>query len=229
VNRYQFLKNSNIQKRFSESKLVNDIRELEGEPEVLQLRQQDFSQNQSDVYAVLWSAAGGFGDPLERDPGRVEADIHNGNVSALAAREIYGVVVGDAEATGRERARIRLERIKQPFGKKIDTKIKFLATENLAVRGNSYACAKCATDLGSVSDNYKLSCVRNDRPIEASNPIVGDPRRFIDALPRFRQFCCPGCGLLIENEIAVETDPVLNDVDFSGSGSAPYSRRGRSP
>src|SRR5260370_40084376 len=149
--------------------MVNDIRELEGEPEVLQLRQQDFFQNQNDVYAVLWRAAGGFGGPLERDPGRVEADIHNGNVSALAAREIYGVVIGDAEATGRERARIRLERIKQPSGKKIDAKIRFLATENLAVRGNRWACAKCATDLGSADSNYKAGCVRNDRPIEASN------------------------------------------------------------
>src|SRR5260370_38853160 len=80
--------------------MVNDIRELEGEPEVLQLRQQDFFQNQNDVYAVLWAAAGGFGDPLERDPGRVEADIHNGDVSALAAREIYGGGLG-----GRPRAR----------------------------------------------------------------------------------------------------------------------------
>ena len=29
-----------------------------------------------------------------------------------------------------------------------------------------------------------------------------------------RQFCCPGCGLAIENEIAVAEDPVLRDVDI---------------
>jgi N-methylhydantoinase B len=218
VNRYQFLKNSNIQKRFSESRLVNDIRELEGKPEVLQLRQQDFFQNQDDVYAVLWSAAGGFGDPLERDPERVEADIHNGNVSALVACEIYGVVVGDRPATETERSNLRSSRIKDSklAAKKLSERVRFLATENLAVRGRRWTCAKCATDLGPLDSNYKSGCVRNDRPIEASNPIVGDPRRFIDALPRFRQFCCPGCGLLIENEIALESDPVLRDVEILG-------------
>ena len=47
-----------------------------------------------------------------------------------------------------------------------------------------------------------------------SNPIVGDPKRFIDPLPQFRQFCCPGCGLAIENEIAVSQDPVLRDIEI---------------
>jgi hypothetical protein len=57
--------------------------------------------------------------------------------------------------------------------------------------------------------------VRNDLPIEASNPIVGDPKRFIDPLPRFRQFCCPGCGLAVENEIALESEEPLRDIELS--------------
>jgi len=56
--------------------------------------------------------------------------------------------------------------------------------------------------------------VRKDLPIEASNPIVGDPKRFIDPQPQFRQFCCPGCGLAIENEIAVAEEPPLRDVEL---------------
>jgi acetone carboxylase gamma subunit len=84
----------------------------------------------------------------------------------------------------------------------------------LAVRGERYACVKCAEDLGSIKDNYKLGCVRKDLPIEASNPIVGDPKRFIDPRPQFRQFACPGCGLLIENEVAVADEPLLRDVEL---------------
>src|SRR5207237_5594993 len=76
-------------------------------------------------------------------------------------------------------------------------------------------CGRCGTDIGPMSHNYKDYCVRNDVPIEASNPIVGDPRRFIDPLPQFRQFCCPGCGLLIENEIAIAEDPPLKDVELA--------------
>jgi N-methylhydantoinase B len=215
VNRYQFVRSSDVLERFAGSSLVNDIRELKGEPVELGLRQQDFSQEVDDVYAVLWSAAGGFGDPLERDPAKVEADIHNGDVSALAARQIYGVVHGDAEATKTEREKRRLARIvKAPSSRKVEGKVKVHATESLAVKGKRWCCAKCSTDLGPVSANYKLGCVRNDLPIEASNPIVGDPKRFIDPLPQFRQFCCPGCGLAIENEIAVESDPILKDVEL---------------
>ena len=167
---------------------------------------------------MLWSAAGGFGDPLERDPAKVEADVENGDVSEKAALEIYGVVLGDARATERRRARHaraahpgNLESTPPSCG----TPVRFLATENLAIHDNlRYGCAKCGTDLGSIRENYKTRCVRNDLPIEASNPIVGDPRRFIDPLPQFRQFCCPGCGLAIENEIAVAEDPVLRDVEI---------------
>jgi len=45
---------------------------------------------------------------------------------------------------------------------------------------------------------------------------VGDAPQIspIDPLPQFRQFCCPGCGLAIENEIAVADDPVLRDVEI---------------
>jgi len=88
------------------------------------------------------------------------------------------------------------------------------ATENLAIRSARWCCAKCATDLGAVSANYKAGCVRNDLPIKASNPLVGDPGRFIDPVPQFRQFCCPGCGLAIENEIAVADEPPLRDVQI---------------
>src|SRR5262245_41854428 len=52
VNRYRFLRDSNILERMKRSELVQDIDELNGRKEELQLRQQDFTQNPADVYAV---------------------------------------------------------------------------------------------------------------------------------------------------------------------------------
>src|SRR6188474_2600527 len=147
VNRYRFLKDSNVMDRLRQSSLVNDIDELKGRKEELGLRQQDFTQNPSDVYAVLWSAAGGFGDPLERDAERVKADVDNGNVSEKAALEIYGVVLGDARATERRRTELRARRIAGHALRveKLARPIRFLATENLAVHDNlHFGCAKCA-------------------------------------------------------------------------------------
>jgi hypothetical protein len=39
------------------------------------------------------ASGGGFGDPLERDPERVRADVRDGYVSLAAAERDYGVVL----------------------------------------------------------------------------------------------------------------------------------------
>ena len=53
----------------------------------------------------LWSGGGGgFGDPMTRDPALVEEDVANGLVSVERARDVYGVVPGDAAATASLRA-----------------------------------------------------------------------------------------------------------------------------
>jgi N-methylhydantoinase B len=48
-----------------------------------------------DVYVHQMAGGGGWGDPLERDPAAVEHDVANDKVSEEAARECYGVVIGD--------------------------------------------------------------------------------------------------------------------------------------
>jgi N-methylhydantoinase B len=46
-----------------------------------------------DVIRTMTGGGGGFGDPWERDPEAVLADVRDGHVTAAAAREIYGVEV----------------------------------------------------------------------------------------------------------------------------------------
>lgn len=57
-----------------------------------------------EVVSVRTGGGGGYGDPMERDPEAVAADVENGYVSRTAARETYGVAVTadhavDAEET----------------------------------------------------------------------------------------------------------------------------------
>ena len=60
----------------------------------------------------------------------------------------------------------------------------------------------------------------------AANPNIGDYKRYIDDRPMFRQFHCPGCGALIENEIARADDEVLRDIELDpGSRFAGPGRR----
>jgi len=63
-----------------------------------------------DVIQFQSAGGGGYGDPLQRDPAAVEADVHNGYVSIEQAKEGYGVVIDpaslsvDPAGTGKLRA-----------------------------------------------------------------------------------------------------------------------------
>ena len=63
---------------------------------------------------ITSSGGGGWGDPLDRDPERVLADVRDGVVGERAAGEVYGVVIEagavDARDTGLRRARLRRAR-----------------------------------------------------------------------------------------------------------------------
>ena len=77
------------------------------------------------------------------------------------------------------------------------------------------ACARCGSVLCHARENYKAHALRIDRPIEAANPLIGDPSRFIDAAVQFRQFYCPACGGLLENEVCRAEDPLLWDIELA--------------
>ena len=76
------------------------------------------------------------------------------------------------------------------------------------------ACSRCGQPLGPVRENYKLHCHRVDHSIQTANTLIGDPQRFVDATVQFRQFYCPGCGGLLENEVARTHDEVLYDIQI---------------
>ena len=250
VNVYKYKADSDIAERLSHADMPGDISEIQGQSKTLALRQQNFLQKPSDVYAVIWSAGGGFGDPIERDPERVLDDVfEQAAVSKQAAKAIYGVVFKrdesiDTKATAKLRESIRQKRMGYQGG---TSKLRKAApelelrpmTENLAIykpnqaklthaaekaalsKGNMpskpesrWCCRACRTDLGLISTNYKLACRRYDAPIQSANPNIGDWRRYIDDEPVFRQFFCPGCGRLIENEIARKSDELLHDIEL---------------
>ncbi len=250
VNVYKYKADSDIADRFGRAEMPGDMAEIHGESRTLALRQQNFLQKPDDVYAVIWSAGGGFGDPIERDPERVRDDVfEQAAVSKQAAKVIYGVIFKadesvDETRTARLRASIRQKRMAYPGASFDGRKAPELAalepiTENLALYrldqpgGNRrikasdrknmprlpkdsmrWCCRGCRADLGFMRENYKLACKQHDAPIQSANPNIGDWRRYIDDEPVFRQFFCPGCGRLIENEIARRSDGLLHDIEL---------------
>ncbi|MFI0845879.1 hydantoinase B/oxoprolinase family protein [Mesorhizobium sp. IMUNJ 23232] len=49
-----------------------------------------------DALYVRWNGGGGYGDPLDREPERVAADVADGLVGLETARDVYGVVLSSA-------------------------------------------------------------------------------------------------------------------------------------
>jgi N-methylhydantoinase B len=78
----------------------------------LPTRYADYPLRQGNVFRLDTPGGGGFGDPFQREPERVLADVREGYVSRDAAERDYGVVVAetadglmvDAAATVRKRS-----------------------------------------------------------------------------------------------------------------------------
>jgi N-methylhydantoinase B len=91
--------------------------DAEGEGEAEVLRSKSTTRlDPGDVASVQTPGGGGYGDPLERPPEAVLADVVDGKVSVERAREEYGVVVDreertvDEAATAERRADVEAER-----------------------------------------------------------------------------------------------------------------------
>ena len=67
-----------------------------------------------DVFRHVLAGAGGWGDPLERDPAAVIKDVRNELLSPEKAERDYGVIIRDGRpdlaATATRRAEIRAAR-----------------------------------------------------------------------------------------------------------------------
>ena len=80
--------------------------------------------------------------------------------------------------------------------------------------GQRFRCAKCEHDLGPTSDNYKEHALLRRGRLQDAGPLVGDPALFIDDEMELRQFFCPGCVTLLDNEINRVSEPLPWDIQL---------------
>jgi N-methylhydantoinase B len=85
------------------------------EPSPLPGKVSGFPLRAGDIVVMESSGGGGYGDPLERDPARVGADLSRGLIGSAVAADVYGVAVRadgavDAAATADRRQGLRAAR-----------------------------------------------------------------------------------------------------------------------
>ena len=81
---------------------------LDGAEQALPSKLAHMKAAAGDRVVVTSACGGGYGDPLQRPPEQVQADVLDGHITVEAARRDYGVIVGDAlmldsAATAQER------------------------------------------------------------------------------------------------------------------------------
>jgi N-methylhydantoinase B len=95
-------------------RIPTSLDELDAEPQALQSKQFGMIVLPGDVVTLRSGGGGGYGDPLERDPDAVAADVRALLLSHRAAEAAYGVVVVDGDvdldATEARRSAIRADR-----------------------------------------------------------------------------------------------------------------------
>jgi len=64
-----------------------------------------------ETFVAQIASGGGYGDPVERDPTAVERDVVTGRLTLEEARTIYGVVIGDPQATQESRKALLAKRL----------------------------------------------------------------------------------------------------------------------
>lgn len=115
--RYELIRNSDAAEQLDAGRIPQDRHDIDGEVEVPPPKYQ-MAQGPQDVYYSIWQGGGGFGDPLDRDPERVAADVRRGYVSHEEAKRTYGVIVSDGSvdesATEQRRDEIKRERAAAP-------------------------------------------------------------------------------------------------------------------
>lgn len=171
-----------------------------------------------DVQYIRFMGGGGYGDPVERDPQAVLDDVLLGLVTEQAAYDIYGVVLDlaapavDATATARRRLDIRADRAGKPLT------VEVLARQGITPTGRrlgeylqattsgAVQCTWCGDEVAPAGEDWKDHAVIHRQPISQSGALrPGDGEYFM------LQACCPGCGTLLDTDLARGDDPPLHD------------------
>src|SRR3989304_6281766 len=80
-----------------------------------------------------------------------------------------------------------------------------------------WCCSRCGRYLISARHNFKRGCLVYERnPRTVYEPITEDGLFAPDPdLCAFVEFYCPGCGMMIDNELLLLGHPITHDIELN--------------
>jgi N-methylhydantoinase B len=178
------------------------------------------------VELVVSQGGGGYGDPLEREPDLVVADVAEGLVSPEAARLVYGVVVEPAPgyprldpiATAARREAIRSDRLggrtprpAMPVAGRRFSEAFAIVPATAPGSGDTLACRRCGVALCPTTENLYDHLTIRTAPTSARAPLG---LRY-DGSDEFvvRSCYCPSCGRQVDVQVGRAHEPVLRAIE----------------
>jgi acetone carboxylase gamma subunit len=77
--------------------------------------------------------------------------------------------------------------------------------------GSHLACRSCDERICTPDDHYKDHLLQAVKPLTEANQLLVDPDNYINDEMEYREYYCPGCGLMMENEVIMaDRDPVVD-------------------
>lgn len=221
---------SDLVERFAGGELPADeaeIRELGGAQLDLPARAANRSFLSGDVIEATLFGGGGFGDPIDREPEAVAADVRDGLVRPELAASVYAVALDrelhvDVEATERLRGETREDRldnaaIRPQFDPTARVEPRLMLADRLGAAIHDgetvFCCASCDVVLGPIDENYKTRAARIDGSLPEVDPkTFSNPQRDIDAPVVYSLYACPACGTALDRELRLADDQPVWDI-----------------
>ena len=228
---YEIRSDSDVRRQFERRRVPQDFDEVEGTRRELAPKVTGVVQGPDDALAMRYPGAGGWGDPIERDPAAVGTDVEEGYVSVSGAERHYGVVVGLEngiatvdEAATQARREHEVEARRAGAGEPTETAPELATSGSGTVTladtvkvvfddgATVFSCLACEHQLGRDLAGYKWGAVRRERSLTEAVPrfVAGE----LDQELVQREHYCPGCMRLLDAEVVRAGEDSLLDVEI---------------
>jgi N-methylhydantoinase B len=222
----RMLKGTDIEDRVAEAPAPEDI----DREDAFSIQWGTNSFDTDDAFYVRLAGSGGYGDPIDREPERVVADVARGRVSPETARMVYGVPTDGDEIEGsvpERREHIRERRVRNADGASETADGQFLESTgerlspSLAVaidrerEERVLRCADCGTVVAPAGSEWKDHVAVTDRPVGEAGAYHRDSDDVV-----LRKYACVDCSRLFDVEVTAPEDPPLGESVTFGADDA---------
>jgi N-methylhydantoinase B len=179
-----------------------------------------------DAWVNFCTGGGGYGDPLDREPERVRADVRRHLCTAEEARRLYGVALTDRMAVDpgataalrREHLAARLAsgvrlgedwRAPADGGRRERLRVGRSLVVSDTTAGAVLGCARCGRPFGPATEDPRRRALMLQVPLASLSPlnVYGLPEVVV------REYCCPGCGVMFSTDVHLATeDPAMPEM-----------------